>query len=1171
MEYPRPTGPRSPSCVTLLFGPAGSGKTWRCQREIVDALRRDPEGLPMILLVPRQATYQWERSILSEPGLRGYTRLQIVSFERLADWILRQLGTPSTGFLSEQGRGMVLRALLTRHQSELRFFCASARLPGFASELSGALRELQHARLNSGRLSEIAAQAPSPLREKILDLALLLQSYRSWLDDRQLRDAEYRLELAAERLRSSDPARLPFALEGVWMDGFADLTPQEIELLSILLPRARQSTLAFCLEHSPEAPPTWLSTWSAMAQACRQLLHRIQSVEGLDLKSETLARSGRTSRFTNAPELAEIERRWSDLSRPRQAFAKEDTTAPQPEVSLSPDSNFGSALNQAAPSSVRLLQCAHPEAEAEEAARAILHHVRDRGGRFRDIALLVRDLESHHAPLRRVLRRFGIPFFMDRREPIAHHPLLELSRAALRFGIFGIKSEDLLGALKTGLFEVSREEVDWLESEILARGWQGDLWRQRLELKDEPHLADRVENLRRRLLPPLLDFADLLKAPTLDGPTLANGLQALWAQLHLDAQSHEEESGPEETSSRAARWSTVWREVQAWLQDLSLGFTGVELAPPAWLPIVETGLGGLTAGLIPPALDQVLVGAVDRARNPDVKTVVVLGLNEGLFPRRPVPPTLLSESDRAELEGHGARLRGGIRTQIGLEWFFGYIAVTRSRESLWMTFSEKSSEGEPLNPSPFVSHLQRLLPGLRPEHPPPVRPWWQAARVQDCIPALARGDRQLLERWNELGPSVQAWRAFHPPAQTELTPITAAALYGEPLRTSVSRVERFAECPFHFFVESGLRARERRHFEIDFKEAGNLQHELLEAWHHLALERRGAWRNVSPEEGRRWMQELADARLPRSGGGRFAATPTTRARAEGLVETLKDWIEAFLRWMPHYGFEPTLVETSFGREGDPYDPWKLELDGGRRLEFRGKIDRIDLGPAAPGQPIPAVVVDYKISIRKFKSPFFAAGVQLQLAAYLAVLKHLQPREGAGAFDRCAPVGGFYANLKGEWENGHPGAETADPFQPLWKSYRHYGRFLKEWARTLSQDRDNSEAGLFNFKADAEGKIDGRFSDPIDAHPFETMLRHVETKLREFGNRIYAGEIRLDPYREGSTTACERCDFQPVCRIDPVRHTFRSLKTRETSTDPAGTSAPPVEPKSKRRAKSSPPS
>ena len=65
----------------FLLGPAGSGKTHRCLAEIRAELLKSPEGLPLLLLAPKQATFQLERQLLADGSLAGYTRLQILSFE----------------------------------------------------------------------------------------------------------------------------------------------------------------------------------------------------------------------------------------------------------------------------------------------------------------------------------------------------------------------------------------------------------------------------------------------------------------------------------------------------------------------------------------------------------------------------------------------------------------------------------------------------------------------------------------------------------------------------------------------------------------------------------------------------------------------------------------------------------------------------------------------------------------------------------------------------------------------------------------------------------------------------------------------------------------------------------------------------------------------------------
>ena len=116
----------------FLLGPAGSGKTFRCLAEVRTALAQSPDGPPLILLAPKQATFQLERQLLADAEISGYTRLNIFSFDRLAQFVFEKLNVAPPKLLSAEGRLMVLRALLQRHADELKLFRNSARRTGFA-------------------------------------------------------------------------------------------------------------------------------------------------------------------------------------------------------------------------------------------------------------------------------------------------------------------------------------------------------------------------------------------------------------------------------------------------------------------------------------------------------------------------------------------------------------------------------------------------------------------------------------------------------------------------------------------------------------------------------------------------------------------------------------------------------------------------------------------------------------------------------------------------------------------------------------------------------------------------------------------------------------------------------------------------------------------------------
>ncbi len=265
--------------IHFLLGPAGSGKTHRCLAGVRQELLRAPVGPNLVFLAPKQATYQLERQLLEDPRLSGWSRLQILSFDRLSRQILES--TRPVELLAEEGRLMVLRALLRRLAPQLRVFHAAARLAGFAQELSAVLRELRNHHLGSRRLLELAShlEVSGPLSHKLHDLSLLLHAYQSWLADHGVEDADSLPDLATRALLDRSA---PFQIGGLWLDGFAEMTPQELDLLAAVVQRSDHATLAFCLDHLPSTDAPWLSTWSVVSQTFRRCHTRLAALPGPD-------------------------------------------------------------------------------------------------------------------------------------------------------------------------------------------------------------------------------------------------------------------------------------------------------------------------------------------------------------------------------------------------------------------------------------------------------------------------------------------------------------------------------------------------------------------------------------------------------------------------------------------------------------------------------------------------------------------------------------------------------------------------------------------------------------------------------------------------------------------------------------------------------------------------
>jgi ATP-dependent helicase/nuclease subunit B len=939
----------------------------------------------------------------------------------------------------------------------------------------------------------------------------------------------------------------------LWVDGFSEWSAQELDLLAAVIAGCDHATLTFCLDRIPSQKFSWLSNWSVPLQSFEQCKKRLDELPGIRVAIELLERHPHQTRFVNNPILQRLETEWPKADKLTAAGA---ATVPGEPALLA--------------RTLRVASCTNPEAEATVAAREILQHIRN-GGRYREVSVLVRKLENYHQVLQRVFSRYEIPCFLDRRELVSHHPLAELTRNALRTVAFHWQRDDWFAALKTGLLGAEDKYIDELENEALARGWSGAAWHEPIRLKDIPkseeeqqrlaQLENRLEQLRTQIMPAFQRLGLLLGAEQNkpSGPKLAAAIREFWKISNVEERLEQWASGHVSNSDLRipnSAHATVWSQMNRWLENIDLAFPRERLALREWLPILDAGLANLTVGVIPPALDQVLIGAIDRSRNPDIKLGIVLGMNESIFPARPEPPALLTETDCLALQKRNVSLSVGTRQQLGRERYYAYLACTRARERLVVTYTLNDSDGNPLNPSPFLSRLHHIFPSLEIENIGAEADWRESEHANELIVPVLNATRSASdaprdENWQKLAqspalaPAIKRLRQFDLSGTDEsLSSDLAGRLYGPALRTSVSRMEQFAACPFKFLVHSGLRAEERKLFEFDVKEKGTFQHDVLAEFHNQLGREKLRWRDISPQEARARVGRIAQAFIASYRNGLLEATEASRFTGKLLTHSLQDFIETLVAWMrEQYKFDPVAVELPFGEEGNA--PWTIPLDNGHTLELHGRIDRVDLFRNSPNGTALCVVVDYKSSRKQLDRVFLAHGLQLQLLAYLNVIRQWSKAREHFAADRLVPVGVFYVSLRGRYERSNSRLDAlAEPEQSRRRAYRHAGRYDVAALRRLDARSDARVGDQFNYRLTKEGELYRNSHECLSTTEFLELLDTVEANLKKMGAEIFSGSAAISPYRKGLSTACDQCEYRSICRIDPWTHRYRLLKLQE---------------------------
>jgi len=1182
--------------VRFILGRSGSGKTFSCLEAVRAELRRSARGESLILLVPEQATFQIEQSLLADGSLPGYNRAYVVSFARLARMILQQTIPPALPPLTETGKQMILRRLLQQHQRDLTIFARAADRGGFVNQLSRMISELLQYQKTPEQLCrqrDLLLQrnvpAAAALVEKLSDLALVFQAYLQYLDGRFIDPDEFlnlmsRYGSQAEILKHAH----------LWVDGFAGFTPQQFAALETLLSTVEHADITLCLDpqsrqcrliqksdaefaslDDADLFHPVLQTYLRLNQLCKKMkLSQMPSV----IVPAYSAAGPLIPRFRNNPALAELEANWM---RNVQSPNEKKTTDSPSQITAESDIPAESIV---------LVETPHRRREVEAVARHIIRLCRDHNYRFRDIAVIVRDFEPYRELIEAVFADHDISYFLDQRRAVRHHPLIELLRSVLAALCTNFKTEHVLRYLKTDFVPIPRTTVDTLENFALAHGIRANRWYDpqpwRFRRPADSNLpfdstpdrilpddlsSEQLNAWRRRAVEPLRCMANNLFADaartdqllsvrqvtdelyrlirTLRVPqTLSQWTQQANAENHLDiALSHQQ----------------IYSQIISLLDELAESLGDIEITVTQYAEIFNIALSQMTLALIPPALDQVLVGAIERSRHPNIRAAFLLGVNEGAFPKFSQPDTLLTDRQRQQLSDAGFELGPTSTEKLLHEQYLAYIALTRPSDFLWISYPVADEKGTELNPSPIINTLRASLDNLPvvrllDRHDPDFdavtnvsQLTLQLARaLGDSPTTLSDASRQLLryacsrDDWFEIIQPSLSGRNYS--NQASLTESTLADLFSATINSSVSRLESFAACPFQHYARYILHLQERQRLQLAAVDIGSFFHHALCRIFQRLKKENLSWNQSSDDQVNDIVEQVTQSIVKTDEWFSQLIEQSQRNRflINQAIRKLKQFCRLLRQSARVSSFRQQDAELAF-KTGAQLPALILELKQNRRLALRGVIDRIDVAERQDGA-LGVSVIDYKTTTRKFSFDHFYHGLSLQLISYLLVLQnHYQLPDTS----HVQPVAALFLPIlpKSTTKPEHPPDELLDALMQTETNEtppKAQGVIDSDWVSALDNSIEPGYTSRFyDIRILKDGSLGStRTNSLLNAAELQSVLTHCRHTLTELAEQIVHGNISVTPYRLGDKeTPCAYCPFKALCRFDPARDPYRQLK------------------------------
>ena len=1072
----------------IIAGVAQSGKTTRLKKQLQSVVE---SGGHAVLLVPEQASFNNERALQTLLGRRS-AGAEVLSFSRLAERLLRQLGGRDRQPVTGAAQVFFMSVALDELSDLLNVYGRHYRSRGFIEQTLSIVEECKNAGLSPERLAAFAQGMPAgsenSLRDKIAELSLIFDSYEAIVHRGSLSPQDV-LTLAADRLDGSDILKDA----DIFIDDFSGFTAPELLLISALMAQARRVTVALCCDALKTAQPAF-----ALEADTARRLTALARTRGIETVQTVLPEPD-----WRPPALIALER----ATRAEGLPARDDTGG----------------------GAVRAVSCANPYDELETVAAEIARLVQERGYRYRDIAVIARDMGRYQTALPSVFARFNLPFFWDMRRDARCSALPQgvLSTVLLACGL---REGDWLDVARAPLMGLEPELVGALENYSFVWSLRRSEW-ERPFYKNPDGMVEGIspraaktlqalEEARRQITAPVQALRKAFESGR--GGEIARGL---WRFLQrTDAARHLADFAgtmpPQEKSLFLEEQALLWQQTVDMLELFDAIPEEITVGKERVAELVELSFGGFEVATPPRTLDEIAVGTADRIRCENVRAVFLLGAIEGEFPSSALPGGLLSENERRQLVEGGLELfTEGDRSQA-TERMFCYRAVTAPAERLVVCCPRTDAAGNTLLPSAIFSRAAALTSD---SERPALWNVWTAAGLEKAVAErretpdsrfstlLALGEKTLG------GPRVaRLLNADQKRLHTLPDPAVTAALFGRRLKLSPSRLEQYYRCPFTYFMQKGLGARKRQKAELSPIQAGVLIHRVLQR----LLSRHGGkgLSGVTPEQLR---QQIADetARYLAECAGDSAGLPARLLRNfERLGEWLFDMVRHLAEELAQSAFEPVAFELSIG-EGKVVSPPVFKL-GDTEILIEGTADRVDTAIINGKKYLR--VLDYKSGQKRFLLDEVYYGLNLQMLIYLFSICE----NGAGDLGGAAPAGALYVPAQGGYFSG---ARHVDPGQLEKQRHKQYamnGLLLSDEAVLRGMERDLN--GDYIPYSEGSKKTDALYS----VQELAALWKLVGQKIEGMAQSLYSGDIAALPCCRDGEAPCDFCDYRIACGFEP---------------------------------------
>lgn len=1109
--------------LQFVMGPSGSGKSHYLYQQVTE---ESLENLNKnyIVLVPDQFTMQTQKDLCMASPRKGILNVDVLSFSRLAHRVFEETGENQRIILNDVGKNLVLRKIAGDCESDLRVLGSNLKKTGFISEVKSVISEFTQYDIQRETLERMIeeAGAETSLSYKLQDLSVIYQGFQEYLQGKYITGEEM-LDILCQAVPKSKILKDSIVV----LDGFTGFTPVQNKLLRELFLVCEKVVVTVTTNPASrrlalfDLSEKMITSLAMLARECK-----IEIEEPVQFLGKPVYR------FRDNEALGFLESHLFRYS--KETFGKEQE-------------------------SIRIFSAKNPKEEMEFVAQNVRKLVRKEGLRYRDIAVIVSDMNAYAYHAERAFEKFDIPIFMDYKRSILLNSFVEYLRSLISMAEQNFTYESVFRYLRTNLTEFTRDEIDLLENYCVALGIRGykkwqEKWIRRTKGMEESELAT-INEIRARFISNIETVMGVLKSRTKTVEDITRALHDYFLDNEIQQKVHayEEMFAEEGELALEKEYAQVYRIVME-LFDQFVELLGEEkISLKEYSELLDAGLEQAKVGIIPPSLDQIVIGDIERTRIKDIKVLFFVGVNDAYIPGKSEKCGLLTEYDREKMEAAGVTLAPGAKEKSFIQKFYLYLILTKPSKQVILTYSQTTSDGKSLRQAYLVTELLKMYPLLQIAKAEQILSEQELTKASG-ISYLAEGLREKSEglggEWQELytwykknpeyGRKIEqiVEAAFYEKPSAALTKNTAERLYGSLLTNSVSRLEKFSACAYAHFLAYGLRLREREMYQFQAVDLGNLFHGAMERFSRKLKQEGYSWGLVPEEVKEQFIRESVEECIVDYGNTILYSSARNEYMIWRLLRLMKRTIWALTKQLEKGDFEPAGFEIA-------YDSGAVSLEDKHAMRLFGKIDRIDV--CETEDEVYVKVVDYKTGAKAFSLNEFYHGLQMQLVVYMNAALELERQKHPEK--QITPAGFVYYTVEDPVISKQPSEEKRET--EILKKLKPDGMINRdeEVIRHLDSTLTQGASAVIPVGKNKDGSL-SKSSKVLAGEELALLSDFANTKIKQIGNAIMNGEAEVNPYMMGDRTSCAYCMYKGICGFDEKLPGYKYRKLEKFDNDKA---------------------